>query len=315
MTRGIVFALLALGLVSERRPAASSAQPDWASNVQRHHYAINARVRPLWLFWISRHDIGDAVVVRRQAPSEVGYSLLIGSDPERAPRRINRWGYLDEQIKGDDASLIGLMTESDEESIEEAEASIKKQAGYRTFKIIRASVNADQSRSVVTSVEAPATYSFRELQTLLTLAQRDAPAGRARMIALPAGTRPGFLVAIAELLHRQAEEWRSSGRVRPGGPISYVYHGRIYQLAVTRTQPLATVRLGGRSYANVISSDFEIRNAVDGEVTPFSMTFGTDGSLAETPLLASYQPRWWLQIDLALDDATSGPPLAGESYP
>src|SRR5262245_5961432 len=61
---------------------------------QRHHYTMNARVRPL-LFWIGRDDVGDAVVAKRQNGESVGYSLLIGSDPDRAPRRINRWGYID----------------------------------------------------------------------------------------------------------------------------------------------------------------------------------------------------------------------------
>ena len=29
--------------------------------------------------------------------------------------------------------------------------------------------------------------------------------------------------------------------------------------------------------------------------------------LVEVPLTASYQPRWWMQVDLVLDDTTSGP--------
>jgi len=48
------------------------------------------------LFWIGRSNVGDAVVARAAAPHEARYSLLIGSDPNRAPRRINRWGYLEE---------------------------------------------------------------------------------------------------------------------------------------------------------------------------------------------------------------------------
>jgi len=29
-------------------------------------------------------------------------------------------------------------------------------------------------------------------------------------------------------------------------------------------------------------------------------------SLAEIPLAASYQPRWWMQIELTFDDTASG---------
>ena len=70
-------------------------------------------------------------------------------------------------------------------------------------------------------------------------------------------------------MHRHVDEWHASGRVQPGGPINYVYHGRIYELRATDTRPLA-----------------------------------------EIPLAASYQPRWWMQIELTLDDRASGPALA-----
>jgi hypothetical protein len=98
--------------------------------------------------------------------------------------------------------------------------------------------------------------------------------------------------------------------VQAGGPIHYVYHGRLYELRATHTRPLARVQVGGAAYAHVIASDFETKSAYDGEVTQFSITYGTEGPLAEIPLAASYQPRWWMQIDLTLDDTTSGPTLA-----
>jgi hypothetical protein len=271
------------------------------------------------VFWIGRNGIGDAMVTKRQEPSETEYSLLIGSDPDRAPRRINRWGYIDEEIRGGEATLIGLMTESDEDSIKEAEANIDRPvAGDRTFKIIRATVDGDKARSIVTSVAAPAEYSFRQVHTVLELARRESSEGRegkARVIRLPSGTRPGFLAAVAELMHRHVDRWRASGRVEPGESIPYVYHGRIYELRATRTRPLASVQVGGAAYAHVIASDFETRSAFDGEVTRFSITYGTEGPQAEIPLAASYQPRWWMQIELTLDDTTSGPALAGGPNP
>jgi hypothetical protein len=73
--------------------------------------------------------------------------------------------------------------------------------------------------------------------------------------------------------------------------------------------------VGGASYAHVIRSDFETRSAYDGEVTQFSITYGTEGLLAEIPIAASYQPRWWMQIDLAIDDAASGPTPADRPTP
>jgi hypothetical protein len=321
MTRQLALALVtlvvALGVPANAGP--SFASPSSDAGVERHHYSISARVRPLLVFWISRSGVGDALVTKRQGPSEAGYSLLIGSDPDRAPRRINRWGYIDEEIRGGEATLIGLMTESDEESIKQAEANIGRPvAGDRTFKIIRATIDGDQAKSIVTSVAAPAEYSFRQVHKVLDLAQRESPEGpesKARVIRLPSGTRAGFLTAIAELMHRQVEQWHSAGRVEPRESIHYVYHGRIYELCATRTRALASVRVGGASYANVIASDFETRSAYDGEITQFSITYATEGPLAEIPLVASYQPRWWMQIELTLDDTTSGPALADGPNP
>ncbi len=317
MTRRMAIALVALVLATGATPKAGapSGSAPASANGQRHHYEINARVRPLLLFWIGRSGIGDAVLTRREGPAEAAYSLLIGSDPDRAPRRINRWGYIDEQIQGTDATLIGLMTESDEDSIEQAEANLRKQAGDRTFKVIHATIDGDQARSVVTSVDAPSRYSFREVNAVLDLARSKPSQAKARVIRLPAGTRPGFLTALAEVMHAHVTQWRTSARIVSRGPIPYVYHGRIFELTATRTQPLASVRVNGIPYANVIKSDFEVRSTYDGELTRFSMTYGADGPLAETPIAASYQPRWWLQIDLALDDTTPGPAVAGGLNP
>jgi hypothetical protein len=269
----------------------------------------------LLVFWIGRSGVGDALLTRRQGPTDAAYSLLIGSDPNRAPRGINRWGYIDEEIQGTEATLIGLMTESDEDSIEQAEANIRKQAGDRTFKVIHATIDGDQARSVVTSVDAPAHYSFREVDAVLDLARNKPAQGKTRVIRLPSGTRPGFLAALAEVMHTHVGQWRASGRVVPGRPIPYVYHGRILELTATRTEPLESVRVSGIRYEKVIKSDFEVKSTYDGEVTKFSMTYGTSGPLAETPIAASYQPRWWLQIDLVLDDTTSGQTIASASNP
>ena len=32
------------------------------------------------------------------------------------------------------------------------------------------------------------------------------------------------------------------------------------------------------------------------------MSYAIDGRLAEVPLTISYQPRWWMQVNLALAD-------------
>jgi hypothetical protein len=302
---------MAFGSVVSAAPSgATAAATASLAAGEHHHYTMNARVRPLLVFWISKSNVGDAMTLRRQEGNEAQYSLLIGSDPERAPRRINRWGYIDENLSGPNSTLIGLMTESNEDSIEQAEANIKKQDGQRVFKVIHGSIAGDKAQSVVTAVPAPADCNFRHVRTLLDLARQDAHDGKTRSIRLAPGTRPGFLAALVDLMHTHVEQWKMGHRVEAGTPISYAYHGKIYQLRATKTHVRSTITVGSKTYRHAIASEFEIRNAATGELTRFAMTYGTEGGFAEVPLAASFQPRWWLEIDLALDDSIPGPTLA-----
>jgi hypothetical protein len=265
---------------------------------------VNARVRPL-LFWIGRSNVGDAIVTRAATAQESRYSLLIGSDPDRAPRRINRWGYIEETVRGDAATVVGLMTDSDEGSVEEAETNLRREGrGAHTFRVIHAAIDADQSRSVVTAVAAPADYSFRQVRALLALAS-DGRAGPSRVVQLPRGTRPGFLSAISEIIHTQADSARA-GALHAGSPVTYVYHGKLYELRATSVQLKPTLEVNSSRYARVVSAQFVTKSRADGDETRFALSYAIDGRLAEIPLTISYQPRWWMQVNLALaDDADS----------
>jgi len=303
-----LFALLTVLQAAPHADPPAARAPLLSANGQRHHYTISARVRPL-LFWIGRDNVGDALVAKRRDMDAVGYSLLIGSDPDRAPRHINRWGYIDEEIRGDRATLVGLMTESDEESVGQAEANLQRQGSERIFNVIHSSIADGEARSVVASIPAPADYTFRHVDVVLDLADRQPVGGTTRVIPLLPGTRPGFLTALADLLHAQAHHWQTSHQVSPEPAIAYVYHGRIYELTATRTLAMPTAEIGGSAYEHVIASQFQIKNTHTGERTDFSITYTADGPLAETPLIAVYRPRWWLEVQLTLDDTKPGPTL------
>jgi hypothetical protein len=290
-------------------PAAGAPAGDApaAGTTERHHYVMSARVRPLLLFWVGRSNVGDAIVTRAAAPHETRYSLLIGSDPDRAPRRINRWGYIEERVRGDGATVLGLMTESDEESVEEAEANLRRErSGVHTFKVIHATIDAEQSRSVVTAVGAPADYSFRQVRAVLALANDGGTAGRSRVVRLPRGTRPGFLSALAEIIHAQADSARA-GTLRTGTPLTYVYHGKLYELRGAGVQFKPAVEASSPRSSRLVSAQFATKNLADGEETRFALSYAIDGRLAEVPLTISYQPRWWMQVNLALADDLESP--------
>jgi hypothetical protein len=309
VTRQACAAAITLALAVQAAPRAERATHLAAAALtdgQRHHYTVGARVRPL-LFWIGKDDVGDAVITTKREADAAAYALLIGSDPERAPRGINRWGYLSEQVRAGEVTLVGLMTESNEESVDDVDANLHKQAGDRTFNVIRASIAGGEARSVVTSVAAPSTYTVRQVDSVLELANRGGVESKPRVVHLPAGGRPGFLTAVADLMHAQASEWRSSGKVRPSEAIVFAYHGKLYQLRATHSRVAGSERVGATIYEHVIASQFEVRNLSGGEPTPFSITYAADGPLAEIPITATYKPRWWIEIALTLDDTKPGP--------
>jgi hypothetical protein len=278
-------------IFSERAVAAPerAARPSG----ERHHYTIGARVRPLVFFWIARGNVGDAIVTRHQAEDEARYSLLIGTDPARTPMHINRWGYIEEEIHGGDARLVGVMTESDEQSVEEAESSIRqRKSGTHPFKVIRGAATATEAHARVASVHASEDYTLHDIAAVLDLAGQAVGGGTLRVVRLPPGTRPGFLAALADAMHGSADR-----------AIQYAYYGRLYELRRIRSRRLPDLQIAGRSYGPAISADFVVISRHDGEQTNFTMTYGTEGRFAEVPLKATYQPRWWMQIDLTIDDA------------
>jgi hypothetical protein len=269
-------------------------------HAEQYHYSMAARIRPLLLFWIGRSGVGDATVTRQRTPERTRYSLLIGSDPDRAPRRINRWGYIEEDIQGAAAQVIGLMTESDEESLEQADANLRTQAaGRHPFKVIRATVDGDRASSMVTTIAAPQDYTARQIGAALDLVRRESPAGTSRALRLPPGTRPGFLAALTDAMHAMST-----------APIAYVYHGRLYELRQTRVQKIANVQIGSVEYGAGAAGDFLVTSRYDGEQTRFSMTYGTSGSFADVPLKVTYQPRWWMQVELTIDGTAPAPAAA-----
>jgi hypothetical protein len=60
--------------------------------LKERRYIMSGAARPL-LFWMGCDDIGLARIVwRGREDGARGYELLVGTDPARAPRRMNRWG-------------------------------------------------------------------------------------------------------------------------------------------------------------------------------------------------------------------------------
>lgn len=82
----------------------------------------------------------------------------------------------------------------------------------------------------------------------------------------------------------------------------YAYNGTLHQIRLGRSELLRNAEIGGRRYGDLIQSDFDTTNRATGVTTAFQVTYGTRDGLAEIPVHAIYQPRWWLEVQLFLDD-------------
>src|SRR3954454_11904557 len=125
---GTVLAVLAVAPVLGRgREVSSLGEPSAEAGALRpvkiRRYVMSGKVRPL-LFWIGKDDIGVARIVWRRGESgNVGYEFLVGTDPAKAPRALNRWGYIAEDVEGAGGSLLALMTGRDENSYSDPESN------------------------------------------------------------------------------------------------------------------------------------------------------------------------------------------------
>src|SRR5262245_19682068 len=93
-------------LVSPKVPALGVCAPDFHM-VSSRTYDVRGRVRVLF-FWTGAHDQGRARIIWSAGARDAHRTeLLIGTDPERAFRRMNRWGYIAETACAEGAEVVG----------------------------------------------------------------------------------------------------------------------------------------------------------------------------------------------------------------
>ena len=277
--------------------------------ISQRHYTVAVRVRPL-LFWIERKNVGDGRLTwSESAAGSVRVEFLIGSDPNRTPRRINRWGYIAETTCGSTSTLVGVMTQSDEQSVEEATARLRNSShDGQAFSAIRAVVTHGESRAWVTPVRVDEDYTYRELEEVL----RRVPDGGAanRRIAVEAGAAQGFLATAAALVRESLTACHPPGRTAGVTPSAraYVHGDRLYDMRLRSCTPLAAEG-PDTPEPSLVEADFEVRTRATGRTTRFRLTYPTGGPLAGVPVRIVYRPRWWFEAEMTLaGDTTSSIP-------
>lgn len=306
-TRGARPGVLALcaALLLTTTPAISLGQPH-AGAPATLRYRMHMQVRPLLPIWISFGDVGDARLTygEDQADGRV-FELLVGSDPQRAPRGTNRWGYIREDVGSNEASVVGVMRQGDEPSPRDAAVRGNTSApGTYAFKIVRSTVRGTDCEAVTTVRRFQTDLTTRDLARLL---DPDAPheTVRSRELTLGREVRPGLLSALDDLLASMIAS-RSKG-----GPIAtqdhrsaaYVFNGRVFDVHVTGVTERRDVTLGGRQYPLVMDCAFETIKRANGQREHFSLTVPVQGPLAGRPVLIVHQMRWWLKAELVLEGA------------
>jgi hypothetical protein len=273
-----------------------------AVNVSReHNYQVDVRVRPL-LFWIRKSNVGDGRITWRTGrDGSVGYELLVGTDPARTPRGINRWGYLREESAARGAIVFGVMSQSDEQSIEDADKNTSGAAEVvHVFKALHQQVTGSEARVTVSNIQVANDLTYAQLGTLL--ASVPGAPSRSKVVSIGAWTSPGFLAATAALL----EEGRAAAGKRSTPAHAervYPYNGQLYELQLQSAEVIDRFTQDTRAFGPAIRGRFRILNQKTGVKTAFTIVYGVDGDLTGVPLFISFRPRWWLEIDCVLTPA------------
>jgi len=290
-------------VAQEPRPAPVAAGPitDLARlpAVATAQYHVFGRIR-LLVAWVGWRDVGEARIAWLQDAKGDGYELLIGTDPARAPFGMNNWGYVLEESTPGESTLLGLMTEAEAASANEARKDQEKADKNQVFKRIRGTVKGAEAWSEVSIALVNPARSYHDLRPLL----RDLPVRSTseKRLALTPGTRPGMLTALAELLAADAATRTAGSRARrPNGKprLPYTYNGTLYDLTLNDSRFLADARFHGDPYGDVVQATVRIDNRLTREKTEFTVYYKPAAATPHVvPVRVIYRPKWWLELEL-----------------
>jgi hypothetical protein len=305
----VLGAFAATPVPTEGAASVSFDPPDSPAVVREARYRMSAAVRPLLVFWIRASDVGGARILwRKDDDGRRAYELLVGSDPRRAPRRINRWGWEREDLGPDGATLFGLMRKTDEESLEEARDGMRTEGnGGFVYKAIRTHIVDGRSHSENALWHLPRDYTYRDLGELQALARtRASVSPRVRQSEVPPGTEPGFLFAVAHMIDDAVGAALLPERPRrliSGVQTAFTFNATFYDLRLRSSRWLESATYGGRRYERLLRVDFETFNRDKRTRERFFLVCATDGPLARVPVFLEYQPKWWFKASGVLDDS------------
>jgi hypothetical protein len=264
------------------------------------NYTMNVSLHFLPLIHPSWNHVGGGRIGWIEEPGgEKGLELLIGSDPARAPRKINRWGFISEHVSGSSATLIGIMTQSDEQSADQAKAKLDGLEKEHIFKAIRSRSNGSEALSFTIPLPQTENYTYKDVALLLSKIPEEGPV---KKLKIPDGVDPGFLFSVRGLINESVERYRDSRKLKGIKQRRYAYNAFLYDLSIVDSRFVKKSDINGKEYYDLIESDFEARNNTTHKTSKFSIMYGAKGQLSQVPIHITYKPRWWLYAELLLDE-------------
>jgi hypothetical protein len=315
------------GAAASKKEAALKQATQWTRPTPRlsghYEYTMTARVRLLF-FWVTRDDVGGGTIRRGAVPEDPRremISLLIGSDPQKAPRRINRWGAAMEVVHHEPAearsvdasAFFGFMTQAKSDtSASEMKEQMAREKDKKAFLYQAVISHLDRDLGIAKTVPF-ATDKELDIHQLgpmkdKVFAELESTAGKYR--ETPANLRgscprvSGFLASVAELVDAALE------RGATGGKLCYLHYGELYTLTLKKVERVPEKKVDlelktepksfQHTYRDLLDAEFEILNHQTNKKSEFSLLMGTAGPLRGTPVQITYQPNWWFRVILHL---------------
>lgn len=230
-------ALFSLVLLSAAFPVSSSPVVDrqpidealcWVRNSPHHlvqyDYLMTARVR-LLIFWAGKDDGGGNIRrgVSSEDPRLEFIQVLFGSDPEKAPRAINRWGAGTEvswhkeplsTIRTEDitaSAFFGFMKSSQGKSASEMQSELEreKKQGLHDFTGILSRVEASRALSLVVPLQSETDFNLHDYDRAEPLMLEHLAESARPVRSLHNSSRcqrsAEFLATVAELMDEAVE--------------------------------------------------------------------------------------------------------------
>lgn len=315
-------------------PGAARAEtpaPDAAERQDVYRYRMKGKVRLLF-FWVGKDDVGGGhiAISRKPEPEKQSWrqeiEVLFGSNPERVPGKINRWGYGRETARwsaSPEPSLVqtvfeGFMKHSREESLSEVRSNDGAQQASQNFVYdgIRSVVGGIEATSEIRFFSSDEDFDYRDpgpIHCGYRERLQAGPADKSRRLAREQSAAPfGFLTAVNHVIQTVLKEFDAGRRWKGMRPSHiYVYNAQKYRLDLKKLKledkfdlPLPDIK--GRSersrrFTEVLKAEFKISKLGTDYDHDFNIWFPVRGQYRGVPIRIEDKPRWWLRIELNLD--------------